>query len=72
VTMAQLKYLSFDVDERYKPLKPESQAFGIVMLKDTKPEATEDFVSPASTPSGSGNEEEPQPPQPFEFDPDKE
>jgi len=73
VTLAQVKYLSFDVDERYKPVKED--AFGIVMLRDLKPGQPEVFVTASSTSTGAtkvDDEPEPQAPEVFEFDPSKE
>ena len=70
VTKGQISVLSFDSDERYVPLKKEN-IYGIVMLKDTKPEQEEVFVEPKApkTPGGSGEpeEDEAEPPEPFEW-----
>jgi len=71
VTLAQVKYLSFHTEERYKPIR-EGDAFGIVMLKDLKPELPERLVSPTTAAGGKAvEEEEPSPPEPFEYDPQK-
>jgi len=69
VTLPQVKYLSFDVDDRYVPIK-KGEVFGVVVLKDTKPELPEELVTPttvSSTSSTTPAEEEPEPPEPFEY-----
>jgi len=74
VTLAQVRHLSFTVDERYTPVKDEG--FGIVMLKDGKSGEPETFVTPSSATAASGakadDEPEPEAPEPFEFDVSKE
>jgi len=74
VTLRQKTFITFDVDDRYSPVKTDD-LFGIVLLKDNKPELPEEFVSPAKVPTADtiGDEDdEPEPPEPFEFDPEKE
>ncbi|KAL6045570.1 proteasome regulatory particle base subunit [Balamuthia mandrillaris] len=73
VTVQQVRYLSFDADERYTPIKQEG-ALGIVLLKDSRPGEEEVFVTPAKPPTGEHDDEEnePEPPEPFEYDPEKE
>jgi len=69
VTLPQVKYLSFDVDDRYVPIK-KGEVFGVIVLKDTKPQLSEELVAPttvSSTSSTTPEEEEPQPPEPFEY-----
>jgi len=76
VTLGQVKYLTFDVDERYRPVKDkEGEVVGIVMLKDAKPESPEQLVSAtAATSSSTTNtvkapeEPEPEPPEPFIYE----
>lgn len=51
ITPAQRKYLSFDVDERYKPIS-DAGSSGIVMLLDTQPDKPEELVKEAATPTG--------------------
>eukprot|EP01114_Cavostelium_apophysatum_P007838 TRINITY_DN2003_c0_g1_i1.p1 TRINITY_DN2003_c0_g1~~TRINITY_DN2003_c0_g1_i1.p1 ORF type:complete len:963 (-),score=285.53 TRINITY_DN2003_c0_g1_i1:59-2947(-) len=71
VTATQIKHLTFGSDDRYKPVK-EGDVFGIVMLRDTKPGEPEQLVAAASTSGGAKDDEpEPEAPEPFEFDPDK-
>jgi 26S proteasome regulatory subunit N2 len=69
VTRAQLKFISFDVDPRYRPVT--EGVMGVVMLKDLKPGEEEEIITegvPAlgSTATEDGNE--PSPPEPFEFE----
>lgn len=79
VVPAQEKYIKFLEGSRYVPLK--SAPSGFVMLKDLEPSEPEVLVStdaPASSAPGSTSsaqagqsnmigDEEPQPPQPFEY-----
>jgi len=70
VTANQVKYLSFN-DERYTPVK-EGEVFGIVMLKDNKPQEPENFITPAATGTNKTDEgPEPEAPEPFDYDPTK-
>eukprot|EP01117_Protostelium_nocturnum_P011551 TRINITY_DN418_c0_g1_i1.p1 TRINITY_DN418_c0_g1~~TRINITY_DN418_c0_g1_i1.p1 ORF type:complete len:986 (-),score=320.55 TRINITY_DN418_c0_g1_i1:97-3054(-) len=77
VTLTQSKFLSFDSDERYEPIKGRG-AVGITLLKDKKPDQPEELVTPAAasgTSSGAPKveeEKEPEPPAPFVYDPTKE
>ena len=69
VTRAQLKFISFDVDERYQPVT--EGVMGVVMLKDTKPGEPEEIIT-VGVPSVGGagaadSEPEPSPPEPFQF-----
>eukprot|EP00164_Ancoracysta_twista_P002156 GFYU01002846.1.p1 GENE.GFYU01002846.1~~GFYU01002846.1.p1 ORF type:complete len:990 (+),score=411.16 GFYU01002846.1:151-3120(+) len=70
VTIAQQKFIHFDADDRYVPVKKANT--GIILLKDTKPGEPEDLMdSRAPAPvEGDGPVEEgdePEPPEPFEF-----
>eukprot|EP00252_Welwitschia_mirabilis_P004380 TRINITY_DN1472_c0_g1_i3.p1 TRINITY_DN1472_c0_g1~~TRINITY_DN1472_c0_g1_i3.p1 ORF type:complete len:1033 (-),score=243.32 TRINITY_DN1472_c0_g1_i3:148-3138(-) len=79
VLPAQEKYIKFFEGSRYMPIK--SARSGFVLLKDMQPSQPEVLVSsdaPASSPSAgsvsnthapasAAEDEEPQPPQPFEF-----
>jgi len=73
VTTRQLQFISFDVDDRYSPIKNKG-VYGIVMLYNRHPDQEEVFVTPNAPPSEVEEDEgdEPEPPQPFEFDPEKE
>jgi hypothetical protein len=65
--MKQIKYLSFDVDPRYQPIKT-NDTFGIIILKDIKPELPEELVQLSNTSSNKETKkEEPQPSAPFEY-----
>lgn len=81
VVPAQEKFIKFLEDSRYAPVK--SAASGFVLLKDlrpTEPEVLSLTDAPSSTASTGGSavntqgqaasmavDEEPQPPQPFEY-----
>lgn len=66
VTRAQYRHITYDVDERYRPVT--EAAYGVVILRDLKPQDAEDLISSA-VPSADSvpEEEEPAPPEPFEF-----
>lgn len=68
VTRAQFRHISYDVDERYKPVT--DVAYGVVVLRDLKPGVEEDLIT-TNVPSGgtqaADEEEEVAPPEPFEF-----
>ncbi|KAJ6231397.1 26s proteasome non-atpase regulatory subunit 1 [Anaeramoeba flamelloides] len=67
ITLDQRKYITFDVDPRYKPVK-ESAKFGIVMLLDTKPDEEEELIEISfDTAEKEEKEKEPEPPEPFEY-----
>lgn len=68
VTRAQFRHISYDVDERYKPVT--DVAYGVVVLRDLKPGTAEDLITttlPVAGPQVADEEEEPAPPEPFEF-----
>jgi len=68
VTRAQYRHITYDVDERYKPVT--EAAYGVVILRDLKPEDTEDLIaSSVPTANTEPEEEEPAAPEPFEFVP---
>jgi len=64
------------VDERYRPVKEkEGEVVGIVMLRDMRPDTTEQFVSATAATTGTSTttakvEEEPEPeaPEPFIYE----
>jgi len=71
VTGNQVRFLSFNIDERYTPIK-EGEVFGIVMLKDNKPQEAENFITPAATGTNKQDDgPEPEAPEPFDYDPAK-
>jgi 26S proteasome regulatory subunit N2 len=61
VTIPQMKYLSFEVDQKYLPMKKE---MGIFMLKNLKPQESETLIEMKNKNDG---EKEPNPPAPFHF-----
>lgn len=71
VLRAQLRHISFDVDPRYVPATTVDIS-GIVLLRDTKPGEQEDLISDSVTASttatAAAEENEPNPPEAFEFD----
>jgi 26S proteasome regulatory subunit N2 len=66
VTRAQYRHITYDVDERYRPVT--EAAYGVVILRDLKPQDEEDLIT-STVPSANSEpeEEEPAPPEPFEF-----
>jgi len=71
VTATQVKHLSFNVDDRYKPVR-EGDIYGIFMLRDSKPNEPEEIVE--KTVGGVDQKDdgpEPEAPEPFEYDPSK-
>ncbi|XP_049848626.1 uncharacterized protein LOC126315417 [Schistocerca gregaria] len=61
---SQFKYITFDSDERYKPICEGT--YGIVVMQDLAPHMPLDLVSSLGLPT----EQEPSPPEPFEFNED--
>jgi len=65
VTPLQFPLISFDVDARYVPIISEH---GIVLLKDTKPQEKEELLEAnTSAASVAGSDDEPAPPESFQF-----
>lgn len=66
--MAQLKVLSMPEGTKYVPLKDISHG-GLILLRNVKPEESEEIVEPvvAGGPKVEEEEEEPEPPEPFEW-----
>ena len=78
--MAQVKYVTFDADERYVPVEKVALALpafqvhfvqgeisGIIMLKDLKPDQPEELIKPqavASTQAAASAPAEEQEPEP--------
>ena len=65
ITMAQANVCAFDLSQRYRPIRPEEKPYGVIMLTDSTPEEEED-VSAVKTPA---QEDEADPPEPFEWTP---
>jgi 26S proteasome regulatory subunit N2 len=68
ITPSQESVVSFDLQQRYVPVRAVGKAVGIIMLQDTMPSESED-VANVEAPAAAGQEEEAEPPQPFEWTP---
>ena len=69
VLRAQERVIGLLPDSRYVPISAGRRA-GIVLLKDTTPDEAEDLLEAtalAAPAGGNADEEEPEPPAPFEF-----
>jgi 26S proteasome regulatory subunit N2 len=67
ITKAQSEYCEFDLNQRYRPIRPEDKPFGVIMLTDSTPNEEEDvgaIQAPSLEPEG-----ECAPPEPFEWMP---
>lgn len=67
ITTAQSPFCSFDLSQRYRPIRPEEQPFGVIILTDSTPGEAEDLgavKAPSLEPEG-----ECAPPEPFEWAP---
>jgi hypothetical protein len=71
VTPAQAAVLSFDVNNRYAPVRSSGAATGIVVLRDRRGGEPESFQAIGGDAEGVGvmEEDEPAPPEAFIFDP---
>lgn len=66
---AQLKRLTLPSDCRYSPLKSVDVG-GIIVMRDLKETEPEDLIEPlpaSTTPAAGDEEDEPEPPEPFEY-----
>lgn len=70
ITKAQAEFCTFDLDQRYRPIRTEEKPQGVIILTDSSPEEEEDLgtVKPPSIES----EDEAGPPEPFEWTPPEE
>ncbi|CAH0479966.1 unnamed protein product [Peronospora belbahrii] len=69
VTLAQESVISLDKTQRYVPVMyPVQRLAGVIMLRDTMPDETED-VEAVKAPAAAGAENEATPPEPFEWEP---
>ncbi|CAI5744626.1 unnamed protein product [Peronospora destructor] len=69
VTLAQESVISLDNTQRYVPVMyPVQRLAGVIMLRDTTPDETED-VEAVQAPAAAGAENEAEPPEPFEWEP---
>lgn len=69
VTLAQEPLVSFELSsgsQRYVPVRKAAKPVGIVMLTDRRPEEPED-VAAVESPPLEGDEDEADPPAPFEW-----
>jgi len=67
VTPSQLPFVSFTSDSRYVPI---TEAYGIVLLKDTKPEEKEELLEKTNSKISEDNLDtgnEPEAPEPFTY-----
>ena len=67
ITKAQSEVCEFDLNQRYRPIRPEEKPFGVIVLTDSTPEEEEDLgavMSPSLEP-----ERELPPPEPFDWKP---
>lgn len=67
ITKAQSEVCVFDLDQRYRPIRPDEKPFGVVILTDSTPGEEEDLGAvnaPSMEPEG-----ECAPPEPFEWTP---
>jgi 26S proteasome regulatory subunit N2 len=65
ITTAQADVCVFDLSQRYRPIRPEEKPYGVIMLTDSTPSEEED-VGAVKTPA---QEDEADPPEPFEWTP---
>lgn len=67
ITLAQSEYCEFDLNQRYRPIRPEEKPFGVIILTDSTPNEEEEVgavQAPSLEPEG-----ECAPPEPFEWTP---
>jgi len=67
ITAAQSEVCTFDLQQRYRPIRPNEKPFGVILLTDSTPEEEEDLgavKAPSMEPEG-----ECAPPEPFEWTP---
>ena len=65
ITTAQANVCAFDLDQRYRPIRPEEKPYGVIMLTDSTPGEDEDLGA-VKTPA---EEDEADPPEAFEWTP---
>mmetsp|Transcript_31663 Transcript_31663/g.76643 ORF Transcript_31663/g.76643 Transcript_31663/m.76643 type:complete len:1171 (-) Transcript_31663:211-3723(-) len=66
ITTAQANVCAFDLDQRYRPIRPEAKPYGVIMLTDSTPDEDEEDLGAVKTPA---QEDEADPPEPFEWTP---
>jgi 26S proteasome regulatory subunit N2 len=65
ITKAQADVCAFDLNQRYRPVRPEEKPYGVIMLTDSTPGEEEDLGAVRSPAA----EDEADPPEPFEWTP---
>jgi len=66
ITKAQSKVCVFDLEQRYRPIRPNEEPFGVVILTDSTPSEEDQDLGAVQAPSLEG---ECAPPKPFEWTP---
>lgn len=66
ITKAQADVCVFDLDQRYRPVRPEEKPYGVVMLTDSTPDEEDDDMGAVRSPAA---EDEADPPEAFEWTP---
>lgn len=67
ITTAQSLFCEFDLEQRYRPIRPEEKPIGVIILTDSTPDEAEDLGTlnaPSLEPEG-----ELPPPEPFDWTP---
>ena len=65
ITTAQANVCAFDLNQRYRPIRPEEKPYGIIILTDSTP-GEEEELGAVKTPA---EEDEADPPEAFEWTP---
>lgn len=68
ITKSQSDVCTFDLNQRYRPVRPEERPCGVVMLTDSTPEKEEEDLGAVKAPSLE-DEDEADAPEPFEWAP---
>jgi len=68
VTPVQESLMEFDLEQRYVPVRQGGKAVGIIVLRDQQPGEPED-VEAVEAPALQPDEDEAEPPEPFEWTP---
>lgn len=66
ITTAQANVCAFDLNQRYRPIRPEEKPYGVIMLTDSTPGEDEEELGAVKTPA---EEDEADPPEAFEWTP---
>ena len=68
ITKSQSLVCTFDLNQRYRPIRPDENPVGVIMLTDSTPEEEEDDLGVVKSPSDEPEGELP-PPEPFVWTP---